>query len=470
MPYIPSELRDLEALDFTGKGEDFVGSKFVTPLLSCLGYETHGDYDVIRPGDNNSRFKIHYPVHSGAKKVKHYNPDYLPTIRRKMFWVIEAKSARVKYPFRKQYIVQGAQYCVHPEIQAKYLLLTNGLHSCVYDVHGSAFLNKDLYQPILEFSTSGLRKSWKAIFELLSIERMRGGIEDSLKTMYDKLCDSSLDKGYPQQLLQKVGADARASSKRIEKHVWGLRKQREEAASAAWWAEIRSLTTDQIYSRMNVPLGIGGRVEGHWFVEQSLIDGHPEADIFQRLTSGYEEHSIFRKLQSYAALCHLHFRAKDPALKAACFEFLKRAAYTDLPLLNQVECTFLRVLSKYLTAKQFPQMRAALETGLKDAPELVRFVHRPTVLGMTDSSILREHEKRFAWFKTRSPEQLQEALELYLGFEAHYDESYQAEYARLPLNERPLIGGFASYGQGGSHYQFRGMFKERGLETADVPA
>ena len=49
----------------------------------------------IRHGDAGAAFKLKYPpVERGARQARTYNPDYLPTIRKKMFWVIEAKSAK----------------------------------------------------------------------------------------------------------------------------------------------------------------------------------------------------------------------------------------------------------------------------------------------------------------------------------------------------------------------------------------
>jgi hypothetical protein len=41
MTPIQEQLSQLEKLTFTGKGEAFVESRFITPLLQCLGYETH---------------------------------------------------------------------------------------------------------------------------------------------------------------------------------------------------------------------------------------------------------------------------------------------------------------------------------------------------------------------------------------------------------------------------------------------
>src|ERR1700722_20107047 len=142
MNSIESQLAELEAIDFAGKAEAFVESRFLTPLLECLGYETHRDHEVIRHGDDGSSFKLNYPpVETGAKRVKHYNPDYVPTIRKQLFWIIEAKSPKdVAYPFDTKYLVQGLQYCIHPEIQAHYLLVSNGLVSCLFDAHGAVFL------------------------------------------------------------------------------------------------------------------------------------------------------------------------------------------------------------------------------------------------------------------------------------------------------------------------------------------
>jgi hypothetical protein len=64
------------------KGEAFVESRFLTPLLACLGYESHKDYEVIRHGDEGPSIKLHYPpVEKGAQRVKHYNPDYVQNAR-----------------------------------------------------------------------------------------------------------------------------------------------------------------------------------------------------------------------------------------------------------------------------------------------------------------------------------------------------------------------------------------------------
>lgn len=244
------------------------------------------------------RMKTHH-----ANEVKHYNPDYIPKIRKKMFWIIEAKSAKdVPYPFDDKFLVQGLQYCVHPEIQAKYLLVTNGLHSCLYDAHGAIFFEKDIYKPIFEFRSSEVVDRWSEIFEILSIETLRTRIENDLKSMYDRLCLSSLDKNYPRRLLHYIGTSAGQNCQTIEKHVRELFLQGIAEQDDAWRRQMESLTVEETYGLMDVPLRGGGWSEGRYYVDKCFAAGVSALDIFVKLTVDFDSQCIFRKLQSYRAL------------------------------------------------------------------------------------------------------------------------------------------------------------------------
>jgi hypothetical protein len=310
-----SPLQAIATTDFSGKGEAFVEARFLTPLLMYLGYETHKDYEVRRHGDAGTSFKLHYPpVEMGATRVKHYNPDYLPTIRKKMFWIIEAKSPRyVNFPFDSSFVVQGLQYCIHPEIQANYLLLTNGENSAVYDAHASVFFGSDPYKPILTFRSVDVVTRWKEIFDLLSAEKVRAGVERDLKAMYDKLSLSSLDKEYPQRLLRQIGATAGDHSQAIERHVMKLYVERDDAQTEAWRYELEKFSADQVFGLMDAPLGAGMKTEGTYFVDKQLAAGIAPEVTLMRLTCDFDSQSIFRKEQTFLAACFLHKRICDPS-------------------------------------------------------------------------------------------------------------------------------------------------------------
>jgi len=458
-------LQELKALDFTGKSEAFVESRFLTPLLACLGYETHKDYEVIRHGDDGSAFKLHYPpVEKGAQRVKHYHPDYVPTIRKKMFWIIEAKSPKeVAYPFEAKYLVQGLQYCIHPEIQAKYLLVTNGTHSAVYDAHGAVFFEKEIYEPIFEFSSSELIRRWDEIFDLLSVERLRTRIEADLKAMYDKLCLSSLDKTYPQRLLRQIGASAGDNARQIEKHVLKLYVEGMDRKGETWREDMEQLDAAQVFSLMDLPLQAGPRTEGHYFVEKSLAAGVPAQDVFHKLTDSFDRQRIFRKLQTFVALCALYRRTDDEKVKALCRELFDLYKDADLPLLNQVECALLRLTRKISVLSLYQPLRERLQQDLARVPELIRFVRPPTALDVMYPFELSQNHQMFEKIKVLTNAQLQDRLTELLKTEARIEEDFQTARANLPGSEHE-IGGFETYGIGGKHYAFKNILINCGLE------
>jgi hypothetical protein len=462
-----AELQRLERLDFSGKAEAYVEQMYLTPLLACLGYEAHKDYEVIRHGDDGSSFKLRYPpVEKGAKKVKQYNPDYIPTIRKKAFWIIEAKSPKdVQHPFEVRYLVQGLQYCIHPEIQAKYLVVSTGIFSAVYDAHGSVFLDKNIYGPILEFRSSELTRRWPEIYELLSVERFRIRIESDLRAMYDKLALSSLDKNYPSELLKKIGASEREHSRRIEKHVRRLRVEGLDQDRAAWRQRMEQMDVAAAYASMDSPLPPGG-TEAQYFVQKSLAAGRRAAEILSEVIQDYDQQSIFRKEQTFVAVCLLYHLADDEVTRESARTFLDRHKDADLPLLNQVECAFLRVVRKFSILKLYPALRSEISSELQFAPELARYVHPPTALDFSYAAELECHRYTFQWLKSLSGPDLQSLLDGLLAKEAAIEKDFGLARSSLFGSERQ-IDGLEQYGAGGKHYAFRNILHNLGVEPRE---
>lgn len=460
-------LQALAVLDFEGKGEAFVEQKFLTPLLECLGYETHKDYEVIRHGDDGSGFKLkHPPVEKGARQVKTYNPDYIPQIRKKMFWIVEAKSPKdVKYPFADNYMVQGLQYCVHPEIQAKYLVVTNGRHTAIHDAHGSVFMEKDLYAPILVFEAKELEAKWPEIYELLSVEKLRNRIEADIKSMYDKLCLSSLDKTYPNALLRRIGSDAGKHVQAIEKHVARLYVEGMDRETEQWRKDIEQLSPQQVLELMELPLR-AGQSEADHYVPKALAAGITSDQVFEAITKDFDRQSIFRKEQSVVAAAVLYHRTTDVAVKARLEAFFDKVRDYPLPPLNQVECALLRLTRKHLVLSIYPQLRQRIEAELKDAPELVRMVRPPTALDQAYADELMLHARTFESLKRLDDPQLERALPVLLKMESELEDRYQEAYKRLSGRETHICG-FETYGIGGRHYTFKNFLVNYAIDKRE---
>jgi len=462
------ELQDLQNLDFASRGEAFVESRFITPLLACLGYETHKDYEVLRHGDDGSRFKLTYPpVERGSQRVKEYSPDYIPTIRKQMFWVIEAKSPKdVQYPFAGNVMVQGLQYCIHPEIQAKYLLISNGEHSSLYDAHGAVFMGNDVYQPILEFAAKELIDKWDQIYGLLSVETLRVRIEQGLKQMYDKLALSSLDKEYPHRLVTYIGSSAVGHSHEIEKKVRQLFLQQLERDEDAWHSDMDASDPESLFLMMDRPLRPGPRNEATYFVDKSLAGGTPAHEIADQLLENFDHQCVFNKLQRFIAVCRLYQRITDTAIKERCLVFVDLHKNAELPLLSQVECAWLRVCRKILVTDVYPPLGERLRQELENAAELIRFVHRPTALQSTYQVELNYNRSLFAELRVLSTKQLKDRLAEVLQIETAIERTFQEAYAKLPASESQGVTGLEHYGVGGRLFQFMAILREIGLEPA----
>jgi hypothetical protein len=464
-------LRELQRIDFSGRGEEFVESNFLTPLLQCLGYDEHKDYEVIRHGDDRSSFRLKYPpVEKGARKIKHYDPDYIPTIRKKMFWIVEAKSPkRARYPFATKYLVQGLQYCIHPEIQAQYLLVSNGVVSSVFDAHGAVFLGRDMYAPILEFRASELAKRWREIYELLGVEKLRTRIEEGLTIAYDKLCLSSLDKDYPRKLLSRIGANSRENAKRVAASVNRMFVEQMDEDREAWRQTMEKMDVTQVFLSMDDPMPGGPHTQAHFFVNKTISRGDSLSHILNRLTYNFERQNIFRKEQTFLAVCLLYLQSDDAATQQDAKAFLDKYKDADLPLLNQAECALLRLTRKTSVLYTYPTLRQQIAERLQSAPELIRFVSPPSALSMSYQREIEFHHVTFKKLERFSGEGLENLLPVILRVEASLDEQFKEARKNLADSEHQVLG-LEIYGEGGRHYSFRGMLHNLGIEKRpDLP-
>lgn len=458
-------LRQLERLDFSGKGEGFVESRFLTPLLHCLGYDQHKDYEVVRHGDDDSGFKLHYPpVESGAQRVKHYNPDYAPTIRKKMFWIIEAKSPRdVSHPFESKYLVQGLQYCIHPEIQAQYLLVSNGMVSSVFDAHGAVFLEKDMYAPIREFRAAEVSRRWPEIYELLGVENLRTRIEANLKAAYDKLCLSSLDRDYPRTLLNRIGASSGENAQHIAKTVNRMFVERMNEDREDWHKAMDALDAEAVFAMLDDPMPAGPTTHVHYFIKKSLAQGASWREILQRLTGDYDRQSIFRKEQSFLGACFIYLQSDDVEAMTDAKAFIDKYKDADLPLLNQVECALLRVIRKMSVLHAYPTLRDHVARALQSAPELIRFVNPPSAFSITYGAEVAHHHRTFVRLNQTSDTELREMLQLLLPIEEGMEDEFWKTRKKLSGSEVQLLG-FEIYDKNARHYAFRGILHNYGIE------
>lgn len=442
----PFELETLTTLNFDGRGEAFIEDRFVTPLLMHLGYEID-EYEVYRHGDDAASFKLKYPpVSNGAKTNRTYNPDYVPTIRKKSFWIIEAKTPKnLTYPFDPNFITQGLQYSIHPEIQAKYLVITNGLHTAIYDTYQRVYFSMDksddLYTPIFEFTNDQIIDKWEKIFDLLSVQNIREKIEKDILKMFGKLASSSFNPSYPMQLMCKIAPQLLDAAREITemnnriycKHIEDERKMQQE--------KYKSCDINELYNvQMELPLSGGTSAGTHYVTRQIKQNNYLPSDVIKKIINDYEAASYFKKENMIAALCSAIQLLEESDEKIETLEFLRKIKDEPLPLHNKLECLLTRLTHKLNMIYVYPDAKRILMDTVVKAPEIVQHVFPPTWVSTTYFNEILLHSKNIEKYKGISREMLDEAIKALSELEANIEKAYKDAKASLPNDERGIVG------------------------------
>lgn len=227
-----------------------------------------------------------------------------------------------------------------------------------------------------------------------------------------------------------------------------------------WREDVEKLSTSQVFALMDFPLR-EGLSEAHIFIDKSLSTRLPEIQICDQVTYDYEDQSIFRKEQSYVAICVLHERALDAAIKEKCRAFLERFADGELPLMNQVECAFLRVVRKVSIISPYPLLRDKIENHLKTAPELGRYLGPLSDLDLNYDTELALHNLKLTELRSLTNEQLEKELAEILKTEKAIDDEFIA--ARALSGSEAQTGGFEYYGVNGKHHAFKKIIRDFGI-------
>lgn len=143
--YEIEKLEELSKIPLTRCNEVTIREEFIKPLLDLLGYSLLSDYEVSR----EDSFKLH-PLFQQVGSTR-AELDYICAIRKKKFWLIEAKTARNR-KIREDYVKQAYFYSLLPEVDCPYFLVINGWYINLYKRDE---LDEEL-NPILSISNDSL--------------------------------------------------------------------------------------------------------------------------------------------------------------------------------------------------------------------------------------------------------------------------------------------------------------------------
>jgi hypothetical protein len=140
--------------------ETDVREEVLAPLVRLLGYSKSTEYDINR----EQPLLTHPFLMVGSEKVR---LDYAFAIRRRSFWILEAKRPSVR--LLPEAVHQAYFYAIHPEVQARFFAVCNGHDFALYDVRDV----DEKYSPTLRFSIRQLRSHFPSLRDILGSDRVR---------------------------------------------------------------------------------------------------------------------------------------------------------------------------------------------------------------------------------------------------------------------------------------------------------
>ena len=153
-------LDKLSRKDFSTSNESVIREVYITRLLELLGYEENTDYEVEREKPSDLKWLR-------VKKAKIQRLDYKFNIRKKYFWLIEAKSGENQNITHKD-VGQAYLYSLNPDINCRFFVVCNGWLFNLYD--RNKFLSNDnssIFDPVLQIKNSEIKDRFEELYSFL---------------------------------------------------------------------------------------------------------------------------------------------------------------------------------------------------------------------------------------------------------------------------------------------------------------
>lgn len=220
-----------------------VREEFIAPLLVFLGYSKNTVNRVVREESlrlNNCFHRI------GRQSVQ---IDYVPTVKLKKFWIIEAKPAD---PSEMNFgdFLQAHLYAIHPEIQAPYVVLTNGREIRIYDA-----LKASSWEDTLLISKQGdCETTFSFVSDFLSSKTMLASIrKQTLKTIKDSLA-VELDIRVADDFQRDFNETIRESRKTIDNNKREFQRKAWKDEQENEKSEIEGAKFSELMIMMDIPI------------------------------------------------------------------------------------------------------------------------------------------------------------------------------------------------------------------------
>lgn len=199
--------------DFSKYNEMDIREEYIAPLLGILGYSKN----TINGINREVSLALTEPFQRLGRKM--IRIDYVPTIRLKSFWILEAKPGNVKEMDTGD-LLQAYLYATHPEVKAEYIVLCNGWKLCIYDVHQI----DNWKEPFFEIYSTDCESKFDELSKILSAQTMLAFRRKQLLQQIRNTFEVELDKNQWLDFIREFNSMRYPLEKIIDENVRNLQR------------------------------------------------------------------------------------------------------------------------------------------------------------------------------------------------------------------------------------------------------
>lgn len=177
-----NELNRLSQIDFSNYSEADVREEFIVPLLVILGYRKNQDYSVSRE-DSFSLNDVFLSI--GSKQIR---LDYLFSVRKQFFWLIDAKKGSGNKEIQNEDIYQAYFYSQHPEIDAIYFAVCNGWYFNLYERSGI----ESSTEPVLSIPSKDISDRFMELDQIIGATQILPTLKQNLLEKTKKILSAEV--------------------------------------------------------------------------------------------------------------------------------------------------------------------------------------------------------------------------------------------------------------------------------------
>lgn len=237
-------LRYLASYRFEGKGEQAIREEWIQPLLRSLGY---GD-GALAAVEYEANLRLAKPTrHLGSSRLK---VDYIPSARRKRFWILEAKAPAVAADWDR-HLAQAWSYATHPEVNVPLMAIADGSRIVVYDV-----TQVDWDRPVVDLRSSQLPEKFDELADVLGAGSVARAVRERTLLHLKSAMEAELDLGEVAVVAQRVAQLAREARPAVEANQSLVRADERRREDEKREALRRSVGLHGIAQHVNEPLAL----------------------------------------------------------------------------------------------------------------------------------------------------------------------------------------------------------------------